>query len=41
VSANLRSTYSASVTYTNNMGGGLITRNSDRDFVTIAASYSF
>jgi len=41
VSANLRNTYSASVTYTNNMGGGLITRNSDRDFVTIAASYSF
>lgn len=41
VSANLRSKYSASVSYTNNMGGGTITRNSDRDFVTVTASYSF
>ncbi|MEN6543852.1 DUF1302 domain-containing protein [Parvibaculum sp.] len=41
VSANLRNTYSGSITYTNNMGGGLITRNSDRDFLTIAAAYSF
>lgn len=41
VSANYRNAYSASVSYTNNMGGGLITRNSDRDFVSVTASYSF
>lgn len=41
VTADLRSIYSASVSYTNNMGGGLIARNSDRDFVTVTASYSF
>jgi hypothetical protein len=41
VTADFRSVYSASISYTNNMGGGLITRNSDRDFVTVTASYSF
>lgn len=41
VSADFRSTYSGSISYTNNMGGGLTTRNSDRDYVTVTASYSF
>ncbi len=41
VSADYRSTYTASISYTNNIGGGLIARNSDRDFVTVTASYSF
>ncbi|MEQ8328287.1 DUF1302 domain-containing protein [Parvibaculum sp.] len=41
VSADYRSTYTASIQYTNNIGGGLIARNSDRDFVTVTASYSF
>ncbi len=41
VSADLRSKYSASISYTNNMGGGTVTRNSDRDFITVTASYSF
>ncbi|MGV8996468.1 MAG: DUF1302 domain-containing protein [Parvibaculaceae bacterium] len=41
VAADLRSTYAASISYTNNIGGGLVARNSDRDFVTLTASYSF
>jgi len=41
VAADLRSTYAASISYTNNIGGGLIARNSDRDFITLTASYSF
>lgn len=41
VSADLRSKYSASISYTNNMGGGWDARNSDRDFITFIASYSF
>ena len=41
VSADFRSTYTASIQYTNNIGGGLTARNSDRDFVTVTASYSF
>ncbi|WP_421860806.1 DUF1302 domain-containing protein [Parvibaculum sp.] len=41
VTADFRSVYSASISYTNNIGGGLIARNSDRDFVTVTASYSF
>lgn len=41
VAADLRSTYAASISYTNNIGGGLTARNADRDFVTLTASYSF
>lgn len=41
VTADYRSIYTASISYTNNIGGGLIARNSDRDFVTVTASYSF
>src|SRR5690606_6678149 len=41
VSANFRNAYTGSISYTNNIGGGLIARNSDRDFVTVTASYSF
>lgn len=41
VTADYRSSYSASISYTNNIGGGLISRNSDRDFITVTASYSF
>ncbi|PKQ08910.1 MAG: hypothetical protein CVT73_05390 [Alphaproteobacteria bacterium HGW-Alphaproteobacteria-12] len=41
VSADYRSKYSGSINYVNNMGGGTVTRNSDRDYVTLTASYSF
>ncbi|MGB6115545.1 MAG: DUF1302 family protein, partial [Comamonas sp.] len=41
VTADYQKIYSVGVNYTHNMGGGLITRNSDRDFVTVTASYSF
>lgn len=41
VTADYRSIYTASISYTNNIGGGLTARNSDRDFVTVTASYSF
>ena len=41
VTADYQKIYSVGLNYTNNMGGGLITRSSDRDFVTITASYSF
>tara|TARA_R110002110_G_scaffold3104_30_gene16036 strand:+ start:4745 stop:6400 length:1656 start_codon:yes stop_codon:yes gene_type:complete len=41
VSADYRTKYTGSISYTNNMGGGTVTRNSDRDYVTLTASYSF
>lgn len=41
VSADYRTKYSGSISYTNNMGGGTVSRNSDRDYVTLTASYSF
>lgn len=36
-----RDTLTAAINYTNSTGGGTISRNSDRDYVTLTASYSF
>lgn len=36
-----RDTLTAAINYTNNKGGGTYLRNSDRDYVTLTASYSF
>tara|TARA_R110000824_G_scaffold118960_14_gene272110 strand:+ start:233723 stop:235408 length:1686 start_codon:yes stop_codon:yes gene_type:complete len=41
VATNYQSALTTSLSYTNSMGGGLITRDSDRDYVTLSASYSF
>ncbi len=41
MTATFRDNLSATVSYTENEGGGLISRNSDRDYVSLTASYSF
>lgn len=45
VTIGLDGTYNANlkvgVAYTNNMGGGVVSRNSDHDYATVAVSYAF
>jgi len=41
LSASYDNDLTAAVAYTNNMGGGTVGGNSDRDYITFTASYSF